>query len=144
MKLFKTLFLLCSLGFCINTFCTSKNESIDETKDVYDKLINLTESFKRQILTVKEKKEAIAAIDRFINERDKLFARFNDIERKYPDFRQDPSLKEFENTLGNKTREAVSSGIDSVQRVVPVNNLKELGDLFEKKISRISDKTEKK
>jgi len=134
------IFLLCIFELCVFTLCSSQTESINEAKDIYQKLIALNESFQQKIMNVKEKKEAQIIIERFIADRDRLLSGVDKIEKKYPDFRQNHDLQEFEKTLEKKTRETVDSGIDSLQNIVPVNNLKELADVMNKSIPEILSK----
>lgn len=136
MKLPIDIFLLCLLGLSGLSLCSSQNESVNEAKNVYNQLIELNESFTKKIVNVKERKEAQIIIDRFVAEQDKLLTKVNEIENKYPDFRQDPALKEFENTLERKTRQAVYSGIDSLQKIAPVKSVKELADVMNDNLSK--------
>jgi hypothetical protein len=137
MNLHFKIVLLCFLGGVSISFCSSHNDKINETKENYHRLIELHESFVRQIVNAKEKKEAQITIERFIAERDSLLLRINEVEKVYPDYRQDPSLREFENTLERKTNEAVDSGIESLRNFLPVNNLKELENAMKNNIPKI-------
>jgi len=134
-KRYIEIFLLYFLGVACS-FCASDNEKINEIKENYHKLIELNESFVQQIVNVKERKDAQIIIERFIAERDKLVSRINDVENKYPDFRQDPALREFENTLERKTNETVDSGIAALRKFLPVKNLKELVDAMKNTIPK--------
>jgi hypothetical protein len=92
------LFVIASMTLGIFA-CAQDQKGLDEMKVYYREMIDLGKEYSRKLDQSKSGKEASDVVIRFIENRNRILEKGNELKKKYPDFQQNEALREYESSL---------------------------------------------
>jgi hypothetical protein len=105
--------------------CAQDQKGLDEMKVYYREMIDLGKEYSLKLDQSKSGKEASEVVIKFIESRNRILAKGNDLKKKYPDFQQNEALKEYESSLEEAMNGLTGSINTAIEKYKTVNEFKD-------------------